>query len=737
MTTSIKDTALDLCKAKFPVLPLFGPTEGDANQRGKRPRQARWQDSFNTEAQLSFWFDQFPNSNVGLITGAASGLVCIDVDPRNGGDAWYDFNKHLLTGGITETTGSGGLHIWYRHPGGFVESHTGKDGIAKGVELKADGGHQVVITPSVHKCGQPYTCPTDFISIRAFEAEPLPEWLAKPIAMPEKRKRRKEVYGDKPVDIEACKDRLDHLAPAIQDHGGDQATFVACCLGRDHDLSPETFLPLLQGWNERCRPRWPQSDLMDKLEHGYRYAKAVSPGSAAPSKQFAVINAESQREPIATLSAEQAETQTAELVSWTSYLLPGYKDLPHNCEANILLILSNDDEINRSLRWNEFTSTLELTTADPPWHRKGEHGLEYTDADSLGIHSWLTRKYHVPFDLGKITTAAIAAGKINCYHPVRDYLDSLAWDGAPRIDSLFPVYFGAEDSPYTRAVGRCTLLAAVARVRTPGCLVHTVTTTIGPQGCGKSSAWRVLASPRFYTDADIDAGSKDAALVLRGRWIAELSEVHTLHRSTANQQKGWISRSSDRQRDPYARLATDTPRMSILVGTSNEARYLSDPSGGRRHWPITVGKIDLFALTRDRDQLWAEASRRRAEGEQWWFTPEIEALAAVEQAERLETDERSSLVATWLELGQAPFEGGDRAPYEAVTGEEVWIGCGFGTVDTWTRRAQLTISSIMQSLGWRRGNPELRGKRRKAYINPAFDPEASVPTVRIGTPIAM
>lgn len=206
----------------------------------------------------------------------------------------------------------------------------------------------------------------------------------------------------------------------------------------------------------------------------------------------------------------------------------------------------------------------------------------------------------------------------NTYHPIRDYLDAVRWDGTPRIDRWLTSYLGAENTPYTQAVGRLMLMAAVRRVRQPGIKFDQIIVLEGPQGSGKSTALRIMAGgDDNFSDADIltlDAKSQMEAL--EGVWIYEICELEGISRADTSKVKSFASRDTDRGRPAYGRFRENRPRQNILVGTTNDDQYLRDQTGNRRFWPVRTTTIDVEALARDRDQLWAEAPigklRRRA-----------------------------------------------------------------------------------------------------------------------------
>jgi hypothetical protein len=224
----------------------------------------------------------------------------------------------------------------------------------------------------------------------------------------------------------------------------------------------------------------------------------------------------------------------------------------------------------------------------------------------------------------------------NQFDPVVDYLDGLEHDGKPRIDTWLTVYLGAEDNPLNRAIGRKMLIGAVRRAREPGCKFDYVVVLEGAQGSGKSTALRVLAGDANFSDAEIlSADPREQQELIVGVWIFELSELAGLRKTEVEKVKMFASKTCDSARPAYGRSRVDRPRRCIFVGTTNDAEYLQDATGNRRFWPVPTGAIDLDALRRDRDQLWAEAATAN---EELTIPRELWRAAAERQNSRLIAD---------------------------------------------------------------------------------------------------
>lgn len=299
--------------------------------------------------------------------------------------------------------------------------------------------------------------------------------------------------------------------------------------------------------------------------------------------------------------------------------------------ANIILILENDPALAGHIVHDLFTG-MDSAKDGLPWNKNAN---QWTDTDDANLRVWLEKHYGIT-GKEKIADALTAVLTRHSYHPIRDYLSGLTWDGVPRLDRIIIDYMGAEDSELNRAMSRKHFVAAVARVFNPGCKYDYCLIMSGAEGIGKSTLLRVMGG-RWFNDSITTLEGKEGMEQLRRAWVVELGELSSIKRSDVEQVKAHLSKQVDIYRAAYARRVLEHPRQCVFCGTTNEALFLKGDTGNRRFWVIpVVAELRKYkdwseAIRRDRDQLWAEAVHYYKQGEPLYLSEELEAQAKQRQ----------------------------------------------------------------------------------------------------------
>ncbi|MBY0474200.1 MAG: hypothetical protein K2Q13_03950 [Nitrosomonas sp.] len=331
------------------------------------------------------------------------------------------------------------------------------------------------------------------------------------------------------------------------------------------------------------------------------------------------------------------------------------------CHWNIYDILSTDDRWSGVLAFNEFSYVV--SKLKPPPYETGRVG-EWDDTDDVQTSMWLTREYGFAPKPLQIREAAEALAHANGFHPVRDYLRSLKWDGVPRADDWICDYIGAPKSAYVMRVSRWFLMGMVARVMEPGVKFDCCLVLEGSQGRRKSSMLRVLAGD-WFGDTDLDLNSKDSMNSIRGKWLYEFAELGSLARAEATRQKSFLSRQVDIYRPPFGRGDIRSARQLVFGGTTNDWAWNKDETGGRRFWPIECkSDIDCDGLAAVRDQLFAEVFELYKQGKRFWPTSEEQReIFDPEQIKRHQTDGYVEILSGFVNQQVSLFKMTDAAEY--------------------------------------------------------------------------
>lgn len=398
---------------------------------------------------------------------------------------------------------------------------------------------------------------------------------------------------------------------------------------------------------------------------------------------------------------------------WASLLRIDAGGTPERNEANVITALSLDAAFAGALVFDEFSQEIMVARA-LPWDPAGVPlPRPWGEADDVRCAEWLQR-HEVNVPPVVVGRSVVAVARNVRVHPVRDYLEALAWDGTPRLDAWAVTYLGAEDTPLNRSMASLWMVSAVARIMQPGCKADHMLILEGPQGIRKSTALKVLASEPWFTDELAELGSKDAAQQMRGVWIIEMAELDAIGQADVSRIKAFLSRTTDRYRPPYERYVVTVPRQCVFAGTVNPDTYLRDETGNRRFWPLRCGHIDLDGLRRDRDQLWAEAVARYRAGAPWWIEDRaLVAEASAAQEARYQGDAWDARIERWLVSERKPVNVGvgqfedwqDRYVPRAQPLTDVSIGevleqaLGIEAAK-WTRADQMRVGAFFRARKW-------------------------------------
>lgn len=624
--------------------------------------------------------------------------LVIDVDKRSFKPGDKPFSRlcetlHLEPAAVRATfcvrTPSGGLHLYFtKHPDvqcrGALPDFPGLEFKTKWI--MAAGSY----SPEHDKR---YT----ILAGSPLNVAPAPDVLLALLTRPEKIDIVAEgLHLDHSVNISRFIDYLNHTEPAVQGKNGEPRTFQVACMAKDFAISKGKCLELmLEHFNPRCLPPWEEDHLREKIEHAYEYSQSPL-GVKSVENEFDAVPA-----PVKIVwnktKGGQMRPTLGNTVLWLNAL--------------------SDSLLRGRLKFNLFSNQIEVAD-DAPWMR--EKG-PWTDSDAILIKDHLSRQKYFDIPVHTIHEAAHVIASQKSYHPVKDYLNSLQWDGAPRLDNWLVKYCNAKPSAFTRFVGRKTLVAAVNRVYDPGCKFDHVLILEGAQGIGKSLACRVLGQP-WFTDAALDlrGQGQGAVEVIQGSWIIELAEMDILNRAEKRALKAFITRQHDRMRPAYGRVTKNYPRQCVFIGTINPEveGYFSDTTGNRRFWPVTVHQVNIPALLANRDQLWAEAISAYRRGETLYVdSRKMDELARAEIDKRTLGDPWHPILERWLDDHYFEYYI-DKEHCAAILPSDIYTHALGGSSTSFGHREHLRIATILKLLGWSKRRARHGGPHKSFYIKP-------------------
>jgi predicted P-loop ATPase len=322
--------------------------------------------------------------------------------------------------------------------------------------------------------------------------------------------------------------------------------------------------------------------------------------------------------------------------------------------GNVLLALEQEPELTNAFAYDEMLRTVVLLR--PLFHNEPDFKPRpVIDADVTGVQAHLQWFGFRRLGIGATHEAIDKHARAHAFHPVRDYLNALRWDGKGRLRTWLHDYLGTaqpdkdREHDYVAEIGMMFLIGMVARIFAPGCKLDYMIILEGEQGTLKSTACAVLAGD-YFSDHLPDITGKEAFQHLRGKWLIEVAELRAYSRAAIDHFKEFLVRDTERYRPPWGRKEVHEPRQCVLIGTTNKTLYLRDETGNRRFWPVKTGAIDIDRLRRDRDQLFAETVALYRGGVRWWPDAEFERQCIIaEQEARFEADPWEPVIKQFLE----------------------------------------------------------------------------------------
>jgi hypothetical protein len=477
--------------------------------------------------------------------------------------------------------------------------------------------------------------------------------------------------------------------------------------GTDTDVTPVNKVPSFVAMEARARA--------DKRTSGQRAKERMQ----ELAEEFAQVAG----------NEEEGKEDLEEKIKWTEDMQMDERRkhfLPS--PFNFGLIVRNDPRLKDKVRRDAFRGR-DCVCGDLPWRTAEGCDPFWNNSDDNGLIDYISKTYQLTGKQALLDANDLAMSQ-RTFHPVREWLEGLEWDGTERLDTMLIDYLGAADNDLTRAMTRKHFTAAVARVMRPGCKYDYILTLIGPQGIGKSTLVKIMGG-EWFDDSLTSIEGKEGMEQIRGKWLIEFGELTNYKKSTSEAYKAFISKQEDSYRPAYGRKVEVYPRQCVFFATTNEPAFLKGDTGNRRFWTVEcdvdIACKDVWGqLEQERDQIWAEALHRFREGERLYLPHELEKAAQQRQEDHNEVtaDERTGIIEAfirreipenWEQLGVRQrrewIQNGNSADIQSlapmqrrttITAVEVLAECFGQPIDERTRYRTKEINQILRGFGWLR-----------------------------------
>lgn len=552
---SMYDAAIEYAKKGFAVFPLKYRDKVPLTRNGCK-------DATTDAAQIKAWWQKYPNANIGLATGSVSQnvfVIDLDIDEDRGIDGYHSLEDWQREHGDfpetwTAITGRGGYHLYYRGNGKIKN----RAGIIDGVDIRGNGGY-VVAPPSIHKNGNRY------------------EWEYSPDEFEiAKADNNVEYFLNHDDQKQGAAFTMPNIVAAGQRN---QMLFRFACMMQAKGASDQSVFAATMAENESsCSPPLTEQEVRIIVSSATKYDKG---------------------KPIHIDSEGVATRENKDDVIGNPEWVLNFLDCNHDKDGNIKsvkqfvhnfeIVMDKDDRFAGKIRFNEFAQQLYLC-GNVPWEKE-DNCRAWSSHDDSALFSLIQADYGLK-SRQDFADALKNVSMRNKFHPVRELLDSLTWDGKEHIRSLLPEYLGAEDSDYTYQVMRLWMLGAVSRVYKPGSKFDYTIILQGSQGIGKSTFLKLMALDDSWFNDSLDSLDSDKAVQsLTGSWIIELAELKSLARTAGGVEsvKRFLTATQDKYRIPYERRADTFYRQCVFAGTTNKDDFLQDETGNRRFLIVQTG----------------------------------------------------------------------------------------------------------------------------------------------------
>lgn len=609
---SMYHAAMEYIKMGLAVFPL--------EERGKRPiTRNGCKDATTDAAQVKAWWQQYPESNIGIATGSRSGgifVIDLDVDEDRGIDGYHMLEDWQRENGRfpdtwTAITGRGGYHLYFKHD----SEVRNRAGIIDGVDVRGEGGY-VVAPPSIHSNGNRY------------------EWEYAPDEY-ELSKTTNTV--DFFLQIGNGRQGSQFSMPDIVREGERNSMLFrfACMMQAKGASDSAVFAATMEENTSKCNPSLSEKEIRIIVNSALKYEKGkpihIDENGAA---------SQGWRAPIFQTTEKGVIKQT----------------IANMCEA-----IEYDERLWGHIKYNTL-SYSPFVVGDLPWEHINKY-REWNNADDSNLKSYIESRYGLK-SMEKIMEALNVVMNRNPYNPVKEMLESLykKWDKKTGyIENLLPDYLGVEKTDYSTECMKLFMLGAISRAYYPGCKFDYMPVFVGKQGIGKSTFLRLLAmNNSWYNDNFNTVEGDKAPEKLRGMWMVELAELLATKKAKEVESiKAFLTSTVDTYRPPYGRRTEQRPRVCVFAGTTNNDHFLTDRTGNRRFLPIVTRKEyvkkSMFenqeAVIRDFENAWGEAMQlfKDANEKPVLILPKkMQEYVENKQAEYMEEDVRVGIIQEWL-----------------------------------------------------------------------------------------